>query len=135
MKITVETRLEADPQKVWDFYTKEEHIVNWNFANPDWHCTSAKNDLRAMGEFNYRMEAKDGSAGFDFSGVFQFISICEKIIYQLDDKREVVVSFHTEHGDVLVQITFEPEENNSPEMQRQGWQAILDNFKNYTESH
>ncbi len=133
MKITVETRVDADPQKVWDYYTGEEHIVNWNFAHPEWKCSSAKNDLRALGKFSYRMEAKDGSEGFDFSGMFQEISAPEKIIYQLDDGREVIIHFHAERGDILVQITFEPEETNSPEMQKQGWQAILDNFKSYVE--
>ena len=132
--ITISTDINADPQKVWSRYTQPEHIVNWNFASDDWHCPSAESDLRVGGRYSARMEAKDASFGFDLSAVYDEIIDGEKIVYTLEDGRKVTTEFKV-NGDMLtVSTTFEAENENSLEMQRDGWQAILDNFKKYAES-
>lgn len=132
--ITISTDINADPLKVWSRYTQPEHIVNWNFASDDWHCPSAESDLRVGGRYSARMEAKDGSFGFDLSAVYDEIIDGEKIVYTLEDGRKVTTEFKV-NGDMLtVSTTFEAENENSLEMQRDGWQAILDNFKKYAES-
>lgn len=130
--ITISSTINADSLKVWQFYTQPEHIVNWNFAHPSWHCPSAENDLRVGGKTKARMEAKDGSFGFDFVGTFTDVQWGRLLRYELGD-REVEVRFEPLSNTTDVMITFDPENENDIEMQRQGWQAILDNFRDYVE--
>ncbi|MEZ5072476.1 MAG: SRPBCC family protein [Bacteroidales bacterium] len=132
--ITVETRVHATLQKVWECWTEPEHIVHWNFAGEDWHCPTAENDLQPGGKFSWRMEAKDGSMGFDFSGTYILIHDRESIRLTLDDDRKVHLQFRDRGGIVEIIEIFEPESVNELSLQRQGWQAILDNFRKYTES-
>ena len=120
---------------VWEYWTKPEHIINWNFASPDWHCPSAINDLRSKGSFNYRMEAKDQSMGFDFYGEYLDVDLHHQINYKLGDERKVWITFENIGGKTLINESFETEDENSAEMQKQGWQAILNNFKQYTENN
>lgn len=131
--ITVEAVIEAPVGKVWNLWTQPVHISKWNYASDDWHCPSAENDLRAGGRFVSRMEAKDGSAGFDFSGTYEEVKKHKHIAYTMDDGRKVVIRFSGNGDKTRVAETFEPEDENSREMQREGWQAILDNFKEYAE--
>ena len=132
--ITVQAGIAAKKNKVWDYYTNPKHIVNWNFASEDWCCPSAENDLRVGGTYKARMEAKDGSFGFDLIGVYKTLNPKESFSYEFGG-RQVTVNF-IENGDTTqVNVTFDPEAENSLDMQRNGWQAILDNFKKYTESH
>lgn len=133
--ITVETTVNAPIQKVWDCWTQPEHIMQWNNASDDWHTPRATVDLREGGKFTSRMEAKDGSAGFDFTGIFTAVVPLKRIEYKMEDDRRVSVFFDDQNGKTLVTETFDPENENPVEMQRQGWQAILENFKKYTESH
>ncbi|MDD3075696.1 MAG: SRPBCC family protein [Proteiniphilum sp.] len=132
-KITVQSTIQADTQKVWDFYTQPEHIIGWNFASDDWHCPRATNDLRVGGKFSARMEAKDGSYGFDFNTLYDEVEVHEKIAYTMEDGRKAAITFSGENGATLVTVTFDAENQNDLEMQRSGWQAILDNFKKYVE--
>ncbi len=132
--ITVETTVKAPVEKVWKTWSTPEDIIQWNNASDDWHTTRAENDLRAGGKFMARMEAKDGSAGFDFEGVYDEVKPNELIEYTIGDGRKVKVTFSPDGDETKVTETFETEDTHSPEMQRTGWQAILDNFKNYTES-
>lgn len=131
--IQIQTEIQAGLQEVWNCFTQPEHIVNWNFASDDWHCPKATNDLRADGKFSYSMASKDGQYSFDFLGTYKQVDPMKLINYILDDGREVVVRFETRDGYVLIIEEFEPESQNPIEMQQQGWQAILDNFKHYTE--
>lgn len=133
--ITIKTTVNATPDKVWRYWTEPDHITNWNFASDDWHSPSATNDLRAGGKFTSRMEAKDGSMGFDFEGVYDEVKPYEHIAYTMADGRKVKVYFKKEGEQTQVTETFDAENQNSIEMQRSGWQAILDNFKKYTESN
>ena len=130
--ITVKTTIKSDLEKVWEYWTTPDHITQWNFATPEWHCPSAKNDLREGGTFSWRMEAKDGSMGFDYAGKYIKIEKPTLIKKELGDRRRVEITFTTKNGGVEVVETFEPDEND-PELQKQGWQAILDNFKQYVE--
>jgi uncharacterized protein YndB with AHSA1/START domain len=132
-KISVSAEIAAPVNQVWTAYNSPRHIVNWNCASPDWHSPSAKNELEAGGSFSYRMEAKDGSMGFDFEGVFQEVRPNEFISYVMSDGREAEVSFEDQGKKTLVSVTFDAEQMNPVEMQREGWQAILDNFKKYVE--
>jgi uncharacterized protein YndB with AHSA1/START domain len=133
--ITVETTVKAPIEKVWKFWTTPEQITQWNNASEDWHSPAAENDLRVGGKFNYRMEAKDGSFGFDFSGVYDDVKKSEHISYTLDDGRKVKIIF-TNHGNkTKVSETFEVENANPIEMQRTGWLAIMNNFKNHVETN
>ncbi len=133
-KITVQTNVKNDIDTVWNTWTQTKHIEKWNTASPDWHTTKAENDLRAGGKFSSRMEAKDGSMGFDFGGTYDEIVRNKSIKYTLDDGRKVTIDFmKNEHG-ILIKETFEPESQNPVAMQKQGWQAILDSFKTYTAS-
>ena len=132
--ITVESIINAPVKKVWEYWTKPEHIVKWNHASEDWHSPWSKNDLRVGGSFSARMEAKDGSMGFDFGGVYNVIKTNEYIEYTIADGRKVQVSFSGSGHQTKVVETFEAESTNPVELQRGGWQAILDNFKKYTES-
>ncbi len=120
-------------EKVWEFYVNPKHIVNWNFAGDDWHCPKAEVDLKIGGRFSFRMEAKDGSFGFDFWGVYDEIIPQEKIRYTIGDGRKAEVRFTERNEDTAVEIDFEPEKTNPEDMQQQGWQAILNHFKEYAE--
>jgi len=134
-KITIENTVNAPVEKVWDFWTGPEHITKWNNASDDWHTTRAENDLRVGGKFLSRMEAKDGSFGFDFEGTYTQVKTNAVIAYTMSDGREVQVAF-TSMGDATKVVeTFEAETENPIEMQRGGWQAILDNFKKYAEAN
>lgn len=133
-KITVQTVINAPIGKVWKAWTNPEDIRRWNNASEDWHTTRVENDLKAGGKFLSRMEAKDGSDGFDFEGVYDVIIENERIEYTLGDERKVEITF-TDRGDTTEIIeTFEAESEYSHEMQQGGWQAILDNFRKYTEA-
>lgn len=132
--ITVEVHVSAPIEKVWNDFTSPEAIKVWNAASDDWHTTEASNDLRVGGTFSSRMEAKDGSAGFDFAGVYTSVFPHEHIAYTMGDGRKVEVTFTPEENGVRVVETFDPETQNTPELQRTGWQAILDNFKKYAEN-
>src|SRR5690606_33705096 len=133
--ITIETTINAPIEKVWACWTKPEHITKWNNASDDWHSPQAENDLRVGGKFITRMEAKDGSVGFDFGGTYDEVKEYELIAYTMDDNRKVKVTF-SQHNDEETKVveTFDPEAENSIEMQRDGWQAILNNFKKYVEA-
>ena len=133
--ITVQTKVDANLSKVWEYWTTPEHITNWNFASDDWVCPEVKNDLEVNGEFSYRMESKDGKVGFDFEGVYYNILEEELIEYKMDDGRAVSVEFTKDGESVIITESFEPDDQNSKDMQKNGWQAILDNFKNYIESN
>lgn len=133
-KITVQTTVNAPIEKVWSYFTEPKHIIHWNSASPDWHTPRAENDLQPGGSFTSRMEAKDGSMGFDFGGVYQEVERHSYYTYIMDDERRVKVSFNEVPDGVEVVEVFDAEMDNSAEMQKNGWQAILDNFKTYTES-
>jgi len=132
--ITVENTVNAPVEKVWQFFTSPEHITKWNFASDDWECPYAENDLRAGGKFLSRMEAKDGSFGFDFGGVYDEVIPNKVINYSIGDGRKVNILFSAAGGETKIITTFDAESVNPVEMQRGGWQAILNNFKKYTES-
>jgi uncharacterized protein YndB with AHSA1/START domain len=132
-KITVKTIIATDKQKVWNCYTMPEHITKWNFADQSWHCPSASNDLTIGGRYVARMEAKDGSFGFDFEAIYTDIKPGKELTYTFGG-RTATVSFHEIGSDTEIIIIFDPETENSIELQEQGWQAILNNFKHYVES-
>jgi len=131
--ITVETQVSAPLAVVWDSYTTPADIMAWNAASPDWHTTAATVDLRVGGRFSSRMEAKDGSMGFDFAGVYTDIVPHERIAYAFGD-RTAEVTFVPTGAHIRVAVAFDAETQNDPEQQRAGWQAILDNFKRHTEA-
>ena len=131
--ITVQAVINASVEEVWQLYTVPEHITQWNHASDDWHTTRAENDLKPGGKFNYRMEAKDGSFGFDFYGTYEEVKTNELIDYTLGDGRKVMVTFTEKKNVTDVEIKFEAESTHAIEIQRSGWQAILDNFKKYVE--
>jgi uncharacterized protein YndB with AHSA1/START domain len=133
--ITVENTIHAPVAKVWEYWTKPEHITKWNNASDDWHTPRAENDLRPGGSFVSRMEAKDGSMGFDFGGVYDAVRTHEYIEYTIGDGRKVKIAFSTQGNKTNVVESFEAETINSLELQKGGWQAILDNFKKYTEAN
>lgn len=122
-------------EKVWKFWTFPEHITQWNHASDGWHSPRAENDLRPGGKFNFRMEAKDGSFGFDFTGTYDEVKPHQQIIYTIGDGRKVKVNFSGSADQTKVVSIFEAETTNPVEMQRDGWQAILNNFKKYVESN
>ena len=133
MKITVETSVNAPVATVWQAYTTPEDIIQWNAASDDWHTTKASVDLREGGEFTSRMEAKDGSFGFDFAGTYTKIVPNQLIEYAFGD-RAATVEFLPAGDSVTVRVIFDAEEENPVEMQRGGWQAILANFKKHVEA-
>ena len=133
--ITVENTINASVEKVWQYWTKPEHITQWCAASDDWHTPYAENDFREGGSFKSRMEAKDGSVGFDFGGVNDVITPNEYIEYTIGDGRKVKIHFTPDGNKTKVVESFEAEGTNPVEMQRGGWQAILDNFKKYTEAN
>ncbi|MBI4977554.1 MAG: SRPBCC domain-containing protein [Spirochaetes bacterium] len=123
----------APIKKVWTAWVEPEHVVNWNHASDDWITGKAENNLVIGGKFSYRMEAKDGSAGFDFWGIYTNIEKYKSIEYTLGDNRKVTVSFKENGSNVVIEEYFEAENQNSIDLQRNGWQAILNNFKYYVE--
>jgi uncharacterized protein YndB with AHSA1/START domain len=132
-KLTVETTVQAPVEKVWQYWTEPTHITKWNKASDDWHTPFAENDLRAGGKFVSRMEAKDGSAGFDFGGIYDEVKLHEVIAYTLGDGRKVKIIFKGQENETEVIETFDAETTHPIEFQQQGWQAILNNFKKYSE--
>ncbi|MEO8770969.1 MAG: SRPBCC family protein [Ferruginibacter sp.] len=133
--ITVQATVNAPVEKVWNYWTKPEHIVQWNNASNDWHTTSATADLRVGGTFTARMEAKDGSMGFDFAGVYDTLRTNEYIEYTLGDGRKVKITFAANANTTKVTESFDAETLNSEDLQRSGWQAIMDSFKKYVEGN
>lgn len=134
IKIMVNTTVNAPIEKVWKFWTEPNHIMKWNNASDDWHTITAENDLRNGGKFLSRMEAKDGSFGFDFYGVYDEIILNKRISYTLGDERKVDITFLSHGNETEINETFDAEGENSIDLQKQGWQAIMDNFKKYAES-
>ncbi|HEX6910248.1 MAG TPA: SRPBCC family protein [Longimicrobium sp.] len=134
MKITVETLVKADPGTVWDAWNTPEDIREWNSAHERWHTTRSEVDLREGGTFVSRMEARDGSEGFDFEGTYTRVVPGQVIEYRMSDGREVTVEFSREDGGVRIRETFDAENEHPHEFQRQGWQAILDNFGRHVEA-
>lgn len=131
--IIVQSNINAPLNKVWDFWTNPNHVMNWNFAMSEWHCPSATNNLMEGGEFHYTMAAKDNSMSFDFWGTYQKIEIEKNIEIILGDGRKMKVTFETFDNGTTVTEEFEPEQQNPAEMQQAGWQMILENFKKYVE--
>ncbi|HEY4390872.1 MAG TPA: SRPBCC family protein [Paenibacillus sp.] len=132
--ITIETTVQTPVEKVWEYWTEPQHLTKWNSASDDWHTPKAENDLRVGGKFLTRMEAKDGSFGFDFGGVYDDVRINEFISYTMDDGRKVAITFVSQEDSTKVIEIFDAEATNPVEMQRAGWQSILDNFKKYCEN-
>lgn len=133
MRVVVEAVANAPLDVVWDAYTNPEEIVHWNFASDDWCCPSSTVDLRVGGEFSSRMEARDGSMGFDFAGTYTKVEPKKLLEYQFGD-RLAEISFNSEEDGVRVVVSFDPETENPIEMQQTGWQAILNNFVRHVES-
>ncbi|TLS52880.1 polyketide cyclase [Paenibacillus antri] len=132
--ITVETTVHTPVEEAWKYWTEPQHITKWSFASEDWHAPRAENDVRVGGSFVTRMEAKDGSFGFDFGGVYDDVRVNEHLAYTLGDGRKVTIDFIRQGDDTRIVETFEAEGTNSVEMQQAGWQAFMDNFKKYSES-
>lgn len=132
--ITVEKVINAPIEKVWEYWTNPDHITKWSYASEDWHTPWAKNDIRTGGSFSSRMEAKDGSMGFEFGGVYDLVSPNEHIEYTMGDGRKVKVNFTAQGDKTYLVESFDAESQNPVEMQKSGWQAILDNFKKYVEA-
>lgn len=131
--LTIKTTVDAPIEAVWKYWTEPEHIKKWSNASEDWHTTTAKNDLRVGGIFLNRMEAKDGSFGFDFGGTYDEVELYKVIAYTLGDGRKVKINFTDKESLTEIIESFEAESTNSLEMQQNGWQAILNNFKKYAE--
>ena len=134
MKISIEAEIEASIKDVWNAWVTPEDITRWNFANDEWCCPSAESNFEVGGQFNYRMEAKDGSMGFDFKGSFTEISLLNASQTMLEDEREVRIEFSKSEKGTKIVESFDVEDENSAEQQRQGWLAILNNFKNHVEN-
>jgi len=133
--ITIKATINASINKVWEFWTLPEHITKWSFASPDWHTPYAENDLKEGGKFKSTMAAKDGSMSFDFEGEYTLVKENQAIEYVMADGRKVEISFNETPDGVEIIESFDPETQNPEEMQRGGWQAILDNFKSYVENN
>ena len=132
-KISINVKIQAPIKKVWKYWTSPNHITNWNFASDEWCCPSATNDLKPGGNFAWRMEAKDGSMGFDFTGTYEQIEEEKSISYKMSDGRNVSITFSQDGDQINLTETFEAEGSNADELQRKGWLAILGNFKKYVE--
>lgn len=132
--VTIENRIAKNIDQVWEMWTNPKHITGWNFASPEWHCPQAEHKLEIGCQLKYHMAAIDGSMSFDYVGTFTSITPNELLEYTLDDGRKVSIHFSEEGGVTKVVESFEVEDENTIEMQRQGWQAILNNFKKYVES-
>lgn len=133
--ITIETIIKAPVEKVWGYWSEPKHITKWCQASDDWHAPHAENDLRDGGEFKTTMAAKDGSFSFDFGGTYDKVVLHKSIEYTIEDGRKVKIVFSGKGNETTVTETFEAESQNPIEMQRGGWQAILDSFKKYTETN
>jgi uncharacterized protein YndB with AHSA1/START domain len=133
-KITVSITTPITLEKAWEVWTMPEHIINWNFASDDWCAPRASNDLKVDGTFSYRMEAKDGSFGFDLNGTYTNVKPLELIEFSLEDDRKVSILFESKDNETQIIQTFEAENQNPIEMQQFGWQAIMNNYKKYAES-
>ena len=133
--VTIESTVNAPVEKVWKYWTGPEHITKWNTAIDTWHSPYAENDLRVGGKFLARMEAKDGSFGFDFGGIYDEVETNKTIAFTMSDGRKVNVQFTPNGNETRIVESFEAENQNPIEMQRGGWQSILDNFKKYTETN
>jgi uncharacterized protein YndB with AHSA1/START domain len=131
--ITVESTINAPIEKVWELWTKPEHIIHWNNASKDWHTPKAENDLRVGGKFLFKMEAKDGSFGFEFEGIYTEVKTNELIAYKMEDDRQVKINFTSEGDETKITESFETEDINAIDLQRKGWQSLLNNFKKYAE--
>jgi uncharacterized protein YndB with AHSA1/START domain len=134
-KITVEVVVAVSPRKAWEFYVEPKHITKWNFASDDWQCPSAESDLKVGGKYKARMEAKDGSFGFDFEATYDEVKEQKTLTYTMGDGRKATTQFEDLGGKTKVMTTFDAEAANPEKMQRDGWQAILNNFKKYAETH
>ena len=134
-RITVGAVVNAPVSKVWKTWNTPSDIMQWNTADPSWHSPSSENDLRVGGKFKHRMEAKDGSFGFDFEGRYNTVELHQEITYTMPDGRRATTLFAGQNGKTNIETTFDAETENDPEFQKQGWQAILDNFVNYVESN
>lgn len=134
-KITVEATINAPVEKVWQVWNAPADIVKWNTPDPSWHTPRSENDLRLNGKFKNRMEAKDGSFGFDFEGTYDKVDLHKEIAYTMPDGRTATTLFAAKEGITTVATTFDPETENDPEFQKQGWQAILNSFVKYVESN
>jgi uncharacterized protein YndB with AHSA1/START domain len=132
-QITVQTIIQAPLPKVWQCWTQNEHVVHWNFASADWYCPKAENNLLVGGEFHYTMAARDNTMSFDFWGIYTQVENEKRIEILLGDGRKMSVLFELSPSGVLVTEHFDPEDQNPTELQKTGWQMILDNFKDYTE--
>ncbi|TCC87256.1 ATPase [Pedobacter frigiditerrae] len=134
IKVTVEATVNAPVEKVWKAWNTPSDIIKWNTPDPSWHTPSSENDLRVGGKFKNRMEAKDGSFGFDFEGVYDSVVLNQEITYTMGDGRQATTLFTEENGKTHLATTFDTETQNEPEFQKQGWQSILNNFVKYVES-
>ena len=134
MKLTVSTVINKNIKTVWNSFNNPEHIVQWNFAHESWRCPASNNDLKVGGKFNHRIEAKDGSFGFNFEGEYTLVNEYNQMNYLLADDRMVSITFKEEGTQTIITEVFETENENPIELQQSGWQAILNNFKAYTES-
>jgi uncharacterized protein YndB with AHSA1/START domain len=133
--ITVKTVVNAPIKKVWEFWTQPKHITKWNHASDDWHCPKAENNLKTGGKFNYTMASKEGVMSFDFEGTYSNVKEFSSIEYNILGGRKVIINFEETNNGVEITESFEPEDVNSRELQKNGWQAILDNFKKHTEKN
>ncbi|GGC40156.1 activator of HSP90 ATPase [Parapedobacter defluvii] len=133
-RITVEATANAPVADVWKAWNTPGDIMKWNTPDPSWHTPSSENDLRVGGKFKNRMEAKDGSFGFDFEGIYDKVELHKEITYTMPNGRTATTLFTSQDGNTYIETTFDAETENDPEFQKQGWQAILDNFVNYVES-
>jgi uncharacterized protein YndB with AHSA1/START domain len=133
IQIRISAMVNAPIDRVWDSWTKPEHITKWNFADDSWHCPSASNDLKVGGKYIVRMEAKDGTLGFDFEATYDTIIDKQELTYTMPDGRKVTTIFVSDGNETSVTTTFDAESENPVELQKQGWQAILDNFKKYVQ--
>ena len=133
--IQIKTTIHKPIEKVWEYWNLPNHITNWYFASPDWHCPTAENKLEIGEKFDFRMEAKDGSVGFNFWGTYTTIEIHKILKITLGDNRKLIIEFSFQDNITTIIETFEPEKINAIELQKQGWQSILNNFKQYAESH
>lgn len=133
-KLTINATVNAPIEKVWACWTTPEHITKWNFANDDWQCPHASNDLQVGGKYAARMEAKDGSFGFEFEAIYDVVNPHHELTYTMADGRQATTLFSADNHTTRVTTTFDAEDQNPPELQQQGWQAILNNFIKYTES-
>ncbi|MBD3582811.1 SRPBCC family protein [Flavobacterium selenitireducens] len=133
--VTIKANVKAPIEKVWKYWNDPEHVVKWNNASDDWHTPKAQNDLTVGGKFIYTMAAKDGSFSFDFAGTYSDVTPNKSLAYELEDGRKVTIAFEQDQAEVNIVETFEAENQNPIEMQRDGWQSILDNFKRYTENN